>query len=42
MWYNCLSEYLIKIGYVNDHIYPCVFIKQLKSGIAIAQFMLII
>ena len=35
MWYNHLSEYLIKIGYVNDPICPCVFIKQSKSEISI-------
>ena len=35
MWYNRLSEYLIKIRYINDPIYLCVFIKQSKSEIAI-------
>ena len=28
MWYKCLSEYLIKKGYKNDPICPCVFIKK--------------
>ena len=28
MWYNRLSEYLIKDGYINNHICPCVFIKK--------------
>ena len=28
MWYNCLSEYLIKDGYINNPICPCVFIKK--------------
>ena len=28
MWYKCLSEYLMKEGYKNDPICPCVFIKK--------------
>ena len=28
MWYNRLSEYLIKHGYINNPICPCVFIKK--------------
>ena len=28
MWYNRLSEYLIKDGYINNLICPCVFIKK--------------
>ena len=28
MWYNRLSEYLIKQGYINDVISPCIFIKK--------------
>ena len=28
MWYNRLSEYLIKKRYTNDEICPCVFIKK--------------
>ena len=35
MWYNCLSEYLIKDGYINKPICPCVFIKKSKLGFAI-------
>ena len=35
MWYNRLSEYLKKEGYVNDPICPCVFIKRSESGFAI-------
>ena len=35
MWYNRLSEYLLKEGYVNDPICPCVFIKKSNSGFAI-------
>ena len=27
MWYNRLSEYLLKKGYKNDPICPCIFIK---------------
>ena len=35
MWYNRLSEYLVKEGYINDPICPCVFIKKSESGFAI-------
>ena len=35
MWFNRLSEYLIKEGYVNDPICPCVFIKKSNSSFAI-------
>ena len=35
MWFNCLSEYLLKEGYVNNHICPCVFIKKSETGFAI-------
>ena len=35
MWYNRLSEYLIKDGYINNPICPCVFIKKSKLGFAI-------
>ena len=35
MWYNCLNEYLLKEGYVNNPIYPCIFIKKLEIGFAI-------
>ena len=28
MWYNSLSECLLKKGYVNNPICPCVFIKK--------------
>ena len=28
MWYNHLSEYLLKKGYVNNPICPCIFIKK--------------
>ena len=28
MWYNHLSEYLLKEGYVNNPICPCIFIKK--------------
>ena len=30
-WYNRLSEYLLKEGYVNNPICPCVFIKKITS-----------
>ena len=30
MWYNRLSNYLLKEGYVNNPICPCVLLKNLK------------
>ena len=35
MWYNRLSEYLLKEGYANNPICPRIFIKKLKTGFAI-------
>ena len=35
MWYNHLGEYLLKEGFENNQICPCIFIKRLKSGFAI-------
>ena len=35
MWYNRLSEYLLKEGYVNNLICPCIFIKKSETGFAI-------
>ena len=35
MWYNRLSEYLLKEGYVNNPICPCVCIKKSETGFAI-------
>ena len=35
MWYNRLSQYLLKEGYVNNSSCPCVFIKKTKNGLAI-------
>jgi hypothetical protein len=35
MWYNRLSEYLLKEGFENNQICPCVFIKRLEFGFAI-------
>ena len=35
MWYNHLSEYLLKEGFENNPICLCVFIKKLESGFAI-------
>ncbi|KAG7583564.1 Reverse transcriptase RNA-dependent DNA polymerase [Arabidopsis suecica] len=31
MWYNRLSEYLVKEGYKNDPISPCIFIKKFAN-----------
>lgn len=36
LWYNRLSEYLSKEGYVNEELCPCVFIKKTVKGFAIA------
>ena len=35
MWYNRLNEYLLKEGYVNNHICPCIFIKKSETIFAI-------
>ena len=35
MWYNRLSEYLIKEGYKNDPVSPCIFIKRFEKGFVI-------
>ena len=35
MWYYRLSEYLIKDGYINNPICPCVFIKKSELGFSI-------
>lgn len=35
MWYNRLSEYLIKEGFSNNPICPWIFIKRAKSGFVI-------
>jgi hypothetical protein len=35
MWYNRLSEYLLKEGFENNPICPCVFIKKSEYGFAI-------
>ena len=35
MWYNRLSEHLLKKGYANNPICPCIFIKKSKTGFAI-------
>ena len=35
MWYNRLSEFLLKEGYKNDPICPCVFMKRSGSEFVI-------
>ncbi|KAL6219487.1 hypothetical protein ACLB2K_007246 [Fragaria x ananassa] len=35
MWYNHLSDYLIRKGYKNDNLCPCVSIKRTSVGFAI-------
>ena len=38
MWYNRFREYLLKEGYVNNPICPCIFIKKSKIGFAIIYY----
>ena len=38
MWYKRLNEYLIKEGYINDSICPCVFIKKSETRFAVIAF----
>ncbi|KAK4382113.1 Retrovirus-related Pol polyprotein from transposon TNT 1-94 [Sesamum angolense] len=35
MWYNRLSEYLIKKGFCHNQISPCLFIKRTELGFVI-------
>ena len=35
MWYNRLSDFLLKKGYVNDTNSPCVFIRKSQKGFCI-------
>ena len=35
MWYNRLSEYLLKEGYANNPLCPCIFIKKSETEFAI-------
>ena len=35
MWYNPLSEFLLKEGYANNPICLCIFIKKSETGFAI-------
>ena len=35
MWYNRLSEYLLKEGYANNPICPCIFIKKSETEFAV-------
>ena len=35
MWYNRLRKYLLKEGYVNNPICPCIFIKKSEAKFAI-------
>ena len=35
MWYNRLSEFLLKKGYTNNDDCPCVFIKKSRMGFCI-------
>ena len=35
MWHNRLSKYLLKEGFENNPICPCVFIKKSESRFAI-------
>ena len=43
MWYNRLSEYLLKEGFKNNLIFPCVFIKKNQNlDLLLLQYMLMI
>ena len=35
MWYNRLSKYLLKVGYLYNPICPCIFIKKSETIFAI-------
>ena len=35
MWFNRLSEYLLREGYTNNSICPCIFIKRSGKEFAI-------
>ena len=35
MWCNRLNKYLLKEGYVNNHICPCIFIKKSETRFTI-------
>ena len=35
MWYNCLSEYLLKEGYKNDSISPSIYMKKFENEFSI-------
>lgn len=35
MWYNRLSDYLLRQGFLTNEISPCVFIKRSNSGCVI-------
>jgi len=35
MWYNHFSEYLLKEGYRNDLICPCIYMKLLENEFVI-------
>ena len=35
MWYNWLSEYLMKKGFMNNEDCPCVFIRKSNKGLCI-------
>jgi len=35
MWYNRFSEYLLKEGYKNDPIYPCIYMKRSENEFSI-------
>ena len=35
IWYNRLSTYLLREGYVNNSICPCVFIKKAEVSLTI-------
>ncbi|RVW17178.1 Retrovirus-related Pol polyprotein from transposon RE1 [Vitis vinifera] len=38
MWYNRLSEYLLKEGYVNNPICPCISLRNQKPDLQLLQY----
>ena len=35
MWYNRLSEFLLKLGFINNEVCPCIFIRAKETRFVI-------
>ena len=35
MWYNRLNEFLLKQGFINNEVCPCIFIRAKETGFVI-------